>query len=236
MARKLPELGAQLVAAIEVAWAKPQAAWAHRRLLVVRLIAQHELTVAQIARVADVSRQTVFTYRDTAVAGGVGTLLTRKRAPGRRPTVRGAVAQEFIARLEAGKFRQARDAQAWIKKRTRQQLTESGVRQLLRRVGGKLKVPRKSHTKKDPAKAEAFKVELPALLSAAVGSAPTQPVRLWVLDEHRYGLLPVIRRDLESAGRSGARALRHALQVGLPARSLGSGRSACLRTAADAGH
>lgn len=194
MARKLPELGAQLVAAIEVAWAKPQAAWAHRRLLVVRLIAQHELTVAQIARVADVSRQTVFTYRDTAVAGGVVTLLTRKRAPGRRPTVRGAVAQEFIARLEAGKFRQARDAQAWIKKRTRQQLTESGVRQLLRRVGGKLKVPRKSHTKKDPAKAEAFKVELPALLSAAVGSAPTQPVRLWVLDEHRYGLLPVIRR------------------------------------------
>ena len=27
-----------------------------------------------------------------------------------------------------------------------------------------------------------------------VGLAPTQPVRLWVLDEHRYGLLPVIRR------------------------------------------
>lgn len=194
MARKIPELGAQLVAEIEVAWAKPQAAWAHRRLLVVRLIAQHELTVEQIARVADVSRQTVFTYRDAAVAGGVVALLTRKRAPGRMPTVRGAVAQEFITRLEAGKFRQARDAQAWIKKRTRQQLTESGVRQLLRRMGGKRKVPRKSHAKKDPAQAKAFKVELPARLTAAVGSAPTQPVRLWVLDEHRYGLLPVIRR------------------------------------------
>ncbi len=44
--------------------------WARRRLLVVRLIAQHELTVAEIMKVADVSRQTVFTYRDKVVAGG----------------------------------------------------------------------------------------------------------------------------------------------------------------------
>ena len=194
MARKLPELGEQLAAAIETAWGQPQEEWARRRLLVVRLIAQHELTVAQIARVAEVSRQTVFTYRDTLVAGGVAALLRRQRAPGRQPTVRGAVAEEFVARLEAGKFRQARDAQAWIKKRTRQRLSESGVRQLLRRMGGKLKVPRKSHAKKDPAKAQAFKAELPARLTAVVGPAPTQPVRLWVLDEHRYGLLPVLRR------------------------------------------
>ena len=194
MARKLPDLGEQLVAEIEAAWGQPQTAWARRRLLVVRLIAQHELTVAQITRVAEVSRQTVFTYRDTLVAGGVTALLARKRAPGRKPTVRGAVAQEFVARLEAGKFRQARDAQEWIKKRTRRLLTESGVRQFLRRVGGKLKVPRKAHAKKDPAKAQAFKVELPARLTAVVGATPTQPVRLWVLDEHRYGLLPVIRR------------------------------------------
>jgi transposase len=162
--------------------------------LVVRLIARHELTVAQIMKVADVSRQTVFTYRDTVVSGGVEALLMRGSAPGRRPTVRGAVKTEFIERLEAGQFRQARDAQTWIKKRTRKNLTESGVRQLLRRLGGKLKVPRKSHVKKDPAKAAKFKAELPKQLDQIVGSAPAQPVRLWVLDEHRYGLLPVIRR------------------------------------------
>ena len=194
MARKLPELGAKLVAQIEAEWVKPQESWARKRLLVVRLIAQHELTVAQIMRVADVSRQTVFTYRDTVMTGGVEALLARSWAPGRVPTVRGAVAEEFVERLEAGQFRQARDAQVWIKKRTRKNLTESAVRQLLRRVGGKLKVPRKSHVKKDPTKANAFKAELPARLTELVGSVPTQPVRLWVLDEHRYGLLPVIRR------------------------------------------
>lgn len=194
MARKLPPLGEELVKQIETAWGEPQPEWARQRLRVVRLIAQHELTAAQIMRVADVSRQTVFTYRDKVVTEGVAGLLQRKWKGARVPAVRGAVAAEFIQRLEAGQFRQARDAQAWIKKRTRQSLSESGVRKILRRLGGKLKVPRKSHAKKDQAKTNAFKVELPARLTAVVGPRPTPPVRLWVLDEHRYGLLPVIRR------------------------------------------
>ena len=194
MARKLPQLGEAVVVQIESAWRQPQPDWARQRLLVVRLIAQHEMTVAQIMKVVGVSRQTVFTYRDKVVAKGVAGLLQRDHGGGPVPTVRGAVAQELIERLEAGRFRQARDAHAWIKKRTRKTLTESGVRQLLHRLGGKLKVPRKSHTKKDPAKANAFKAELPARLTELVGASPTRPVRLWVLDEHRYGLLPVLRR------------------------------------------
>ena len=187
------------MAEIEAAWAKPQAAWARRRLLVVPLIAPHELTVAPIARVAEVSRQTVFTCRDTLLAGGVPALLSCKRAPGRKPAGLGAVATEFVARLAAGKFRQARDARAWITKRTRQRLSERRVRQFLHRLGGQRKVPRKSPAKKDPAKARAFKAELPARLTAVVGT-PTQPVRLWVRDAHRDGLLPVIRRVLGGAG------------------------------------
>lgn len=192
--RQLPPLGEEVTKQIETAWRQPQEDWARRRLLVVRLIAQHELTVAQIVKVAGVSRQTVFTYRDKVVAQGVPGLLQRKWKGARSPIVRGAVAEEFVQRLAAGQFRQARDAQAWIKKRTRKNLSESGVRKVLRRLGGKLKVPRKSHAKKDQARTDAFKVELPARLTAVIGPAPSQPVRLWVLDEHRYGLLPVIRR------------------------------------------
>ena len=158
------------------------------------LIAQHELTSEQIAQVAGVSRKTVFNYRDTAVKEGVDALLKRNWAGGPTPAVRGPVAEEFVQRLEAGQFRRAKDAQAWIKKRTRKSLSVSGAHKVLRRLGVKLKVPRKSHAKKDPAKANAFKAELPARLDQIVGSSPVQPVRLWVLDEHRYGLLPVIRR------------------------------------------
>lgn len=194
MARTLPALGEEVVKAIEAAWEQPQADWARQRLLVARLIAQHELTSGQIAKVAGVSRKSVFNYRDALTRGGVPELLRREWAGARTPAVRGAVADEFIERLEAGQFRQARDAQAWIKKRTRRTLSVSGALKVLRRLGGKLKVPRKSHAKKDPVKAAKFKVELPARLSAVAGPAPAQPVRVWVLDEHRYGLLPVIRR------------------------------------------
>ena len=194
MPRNIPPLGEELVQAIEEAWAKPQAEWARTRLLVVRLIAQHELTTEQIAKVAGVSRKSVFNYRDALARGGVPELLRREWAGGRTPAVHGAVAEEFTRRLEAGQFRQARDAQAWIKKRTRKTLSVSGALKVLRRLGGKRKTPRKAHAKKDPAKAVQFKAELPARLSALVGAAPRRPVRLWVLDEHRYGLLPVIRR------------------------------------------
>jgi transposase len=192
--RVLPKLGKEIVEQIEEAWRLPQPDWARKRLLVVRLIAQHEHTVAEIMKMAGVCRQSVFTYRDKVVAEGVEGLLKRDWAGARVPTVRGAVADEFLKQLEQGKFRQARDAQAWIKKRTRRILTESGVRQIIRRLGGKLKVPRKSHVKKDSKAAEEFRVDLSNRLAKAVGNSPDKPVRIWVLDEHRYGLLPVIRR------------------------------------------
>jgi CheY-like chemotaxis protein len=96
---------------------------ARKRLLVVRLIAQHQMTTDQIARVAGVSRKSVFNYRDLVVSGGIPALLRRDWAGGPTPVVRGAVAEEFIQRLEAGQFRQVRDAKAWIKKRTRKTLS-----------------------------------------------------------------------------------------------------------------
>ena len=192
--RTLPKLGQEIVEQIEEAWRLPQDDRARKRLLVVRLIAQHEHTVAEIMKIAAVCRQTVFTYRDKVLSDGVKGLLKRDWAGARKPTVRGAVAEEFIEQLGQGKFRQARDAQSWIKKRTRKTLTESGVRKTIRRLGGKLKVPRKSHVKKDTKAAEEFRADLSNRLAKAVGTFPDKPVRIWVLDEHRYGLLPVIRR------------------------------------------
>jgi transposase len=93
-------------------WYKPQAHWARKRLLVVRLIAQHEHTVDEIMKIVGVSRQTVFTYRDTVVEKGVDGLLERKWAGARKPALRGDLSEEFLKRLEEGKFRQARDAQS----------------------------------------------------------------------------------------------------------------------------
>jgi len=193
MARTLPKLGQELVEQIEQAWQAPQTEWARERLRVVRMIAQHQLTADQIAKACDLSRKSVFNYRDLLVEEGLAALLSRGFAPGKKPVVHGALAEEFKQRLEQGSFRSAKHAQAWIKKRTRKNLSESGALKVLRRLGGKRKSPRKSHGKKDPKKAQAFKVDLPVRLTE-LSATSDRPVRIWVLDEHRYGLLPVIRR------------------------------------------
>jgi transposase len=193
MARTLPPLGQELVEQIEQAWQVAQPDWARERLRVVRLIAQHELTSEQIAKACDVSRASVFNYRNLLIKEGLAALLSRKFAPGKTPVVHGVVAEEFKERLAQGRFRSAKQAQAWIKKRTRKSLSQSGALKVLRRLGGTRKTPRKSHAKKDPQKTQAFKADLPAKLSDLT-CASAKPVRIWVLDEHRYGLLPVIRR------------------------------------------
>ncbi|MDF9827911.1 transposase [Ereboglobus sp. PH5-10] len=193
MSRKLPPVGIENAKQIEQAWAKPQPEWARQRLLVARLIARHQLSAGQIAKIADVSRKTVFNYRDKIMKGGIEELLRRDWKGARTPAVHGMLAGEFVEKLKTGRFRQASDAQAWIKKRTRKTLSLSAVRKVLRRFGGRLKKPRKSHAKKDAAKASEFKEELPGRLAALSEQAGGRPVRLWVLDEHRYGLLPVIR-------------------------------------------
>ena len=53
-------------------------------------------------------------------------------------------------------------------------------------------MPRKAHAKKDAAKTQAFRENLAEKLVEVAAEA--RQVRIWVLDEHRYGLLPVIRR------------------------------------------
>ena len=200
MARTLPKLGKTLVEQIENAWQQTHPDWARKRLLVVRLIAQHDHSVAGIMKIAGVSRQSVFNYRDKLVEEGLEELLKRDWAGARTPVVHGELTEKFIDELKAGTFRQARDAQKWIEKRTRKKLTEGGVRKLIHRLGGKLKMPRKSHRKKDQAASDAFRAELPARLTEVVGENPDKPVRLWVLDEHRYGLLPVIRKTWSLRG------------------------------------
>ena len=56
-----------------------------------------------------------------------------------------------------------------------------------------MKVPRKTHAQKDAAAAEEFQRTLCERL-ASLNVAGGRRVRLWVADEHRYGLIPVVRK------------------------------------------
>ena len=192
MAIPLPNLGKERVAELETAWATRTQGWERKRLQVIRLVAQHKLNAEEIAEAVDVGRATVFRYISAFITGGTEALLKREHKGGRTGTLKAEDREDFLNELRLGRFRRAKEARTWIEQRTGKCLSLPSIYQLLGKVGGVLKVPRKTHAKKDPLAAEIFKFTLPERLAeASVGAERT---RLWVLDEHRYGLLPVIRR------------------------------------------
>ena len=193
MARTLPVIGQRGVAELEAAWKEKQPDWARKRLLVLRLVVRHEQSAQEIADVAGVSRPTVFNYLDLFLQGGIEALLRRQYRGGKKATLHAGLQAQLVEKLRVGEFRRAKDIQRWVRQKTGKELALTTIYYWLGKVGGVLKMPRKTHTQKDAAQGEAFRREAAERLAALVAD-PTRPVRLWVADEHRYGLLPVIRR------------------------------------------
>jgi transposase len=164
-----------------------------QRLLAMRLAASGQLTAAQIAEQLGISRRQFFNWVSALKEGGVEGLLAREHGGGPAPVVQGKVLEEFQAGLKAGRWKRAKDIQRWLQGRHQVKLGLKGVYYWLGKLGGVLKVPRRSHAKKDAAKAAEFQQQLCAKLKS-LNVAGGKPVRIWVRDEHRYGLIPVVRK------------------------------------------
>ncbi len=95
--------------------------------------------------------------------------------------------------MQSGRWKRAKEIQHWLRQAHGVGLKLAGVYYWLGKLGGVLKVPRKTHAQKDAAAAEVFQRTLCEQL-ASLNVAGGRPVRLWVADEHRYGLIPVVRQ------------------------------------------
>jgi len=164
-----------------------------RRLLAMRLAAGGQLTAGQIAEQVGVSRRQFFNWVKALKAGGVAGLLAREHGGGAPARVQGKALTEFQAGLKAGRWKRAREIQQWLQTEHQVKLGLKGVYYWLGKLGGVLKVPRKTHAKKDAAQAAEFQRTLCEKLRN-LNVAGGKPVRLWVADEHRYGLIPVVRK------------------------------------------
>jgi len=164
-----------------------------QRLLAMRFAASGQLTADQIAQQVGISRRQFFNWVRALKEGGVTALLARGHGGGAPPQVTGPVLNEFQAGLRAGQWKRAREIQQWLRQQHQIQLGLKGVYYWLGKLGGVLKVPRKTHAKKDAAKAAEFQQQLCAKLRN-LSVAGGKPVRIWVTDEHRYGLIPVVRK------------------------------------------
>ena len=165
------------------------------RLLAVSLGLKGELGLDEIARAVGRSRATIQTWFDTYRKGGVDALLrdARNDNPGRPSELSGQALAELQQDLAGGRWRSVPQIQRWLRQTHGIKLALSSLYDRLGKACARLRVPRKSHVKKDPAASAEFRAELPAKL-AAMGLPADRPVRLWVLDEMRYGLHGFTRR------------------------------------------
>lgn len=167
---------------------------AQQRLLAMRLAATGQFSAAQIAEQIGISRRQFFNWVSALKAGGVAQLVARQHGGGRRPQVHGQALEELRAGLRQGRWKRAKEIQHWLRQEHRCPLSLKGVYYWLGKLGGVLKVPRKAHAQKNAAQAAAFQQQLCARLRSLNVAGGGRRVRIWVADEHRYGLIPVVRR------------------------------------------
>ncbi len=164
-----------------------------QRLLAMRMAAGGQMTAAQIAEQLEISRRQFFNWVNALKSGGVAALLERGHGGGAPARIKAAVQEQLLAGLRKGQWKRAREIQAWLKEEHQTSIGLKGVYYWLGKLGGVLKVPRKTHAGKDAAQSAEFQRTLcDKLKSLNVGGG--RAVRIWVADEHRYGLIPVVRR------------------------------------------
>jgi transposase len=170
--------------------------WKKTRLLAVKLAAKGEYRAEQVAELCGVVRSRVFAWIKCARKEGLEALLTREKPGPQKGAYRGVkpeVIKELNQALEAGKFANAEQARRWLKKEHEVERPYKTVWGWIKKAGGVLRVPRPSHSKKDPQAAGQFKNQLVEKFEA-LGIPAGSLVKVWYMDEARFGLHTEMRR------------------------------------------
>ncbi len=194
--RKL-KLGLPEVAkTIDEMHAREGVGWRKTRLLAVKLVARGEATSAQIADLCGVSRGRLFVWLKVLREQGLEALLSRDKPGPPEGTCRDVPAEvlaQLRAKLQAHEFANAQQARRWLKKAHGIERPYASVWNWLKKFGGVLRVPRPSHSKKKPGAEKEFKETLCAKL-VALGLEAKSRVKVWIMDEARFGLHTELRR------------------------------------------
>ena len=191
------KLGApEAAAVIDKRYAEEPDGWKKTRLLAVKLAAKGEYTSAEVAELCGIARPHLFKWLKLVRTEGIEALLKRAK-PGPKGGGARGVKQEVIdelgKKLAAQEFASAEQARRWLKKEHGVERQYHTVWQWLKKFGGVLRVPRPSHSKQEPGAAEAFKSEV-AEKCEALGIKAGSRVKVWVMDEARFGLHTEMRR------------------------------------------
>lgn len=174
-------------------FSKEKIIWKKERLQTLKLLLETELSYAEVAEIVGKDPSSVKKWARMFREGGLESLLIRGNGGGRKPMMPLEVEEKLVEQLKEGQFRTAGQIAHWLKKEHQLEYGKGSIYYVLGKLGGRLKVPRPSHLKKDDAKVEIFRTSLAEKLHA-LKLPKNKEMSLWVYDEMRYGLHPLLRK------------------------------------------
>lgn len=167
--------------------------WKKERLQTIKLLLETEMSYVEVSRIVGKDPSRVKAWAKIFRDGGLASLLSRGNGGGRKPLMPEHVEQELTEKLRVGSFRTAKQILHWLKEEHQLEYGKGSIYYVLGKLGGRLKVPRPCHQKKDPEAEAQFRSTLAESLKA-LNLPKDKDLSLWVYDEMRYGLHPLLRK------------------------------------------
>lgn len=194
MARKRRRLDVKNESAeVLLLFKKEKLLWRKERLQTIKLLLETEKSYDEVAQIVGRHPSRVRKWADEFRAGGIDQLLTRGNGGGRKSLMPREVQDALTEKLRGGTFRTAGQIEQWLKDEHQLEYGKGSIYYMLGKLGGRLKVPRPSHEKKDPLKEVEFRTTLAEQL-CELDLPKDKEMKLWVYDEMRYGLHPLLRK------------------------------------------
>ena len=167
--------------------------WKKERLQSILLLLDTNNSFAEVASIVGRHPSRVMAWAKVFREEGLNAMLTRNsKNAGRKSKSDQKALDALKEKLKAGEFRTARQIEKWLKDEYGITYGKNSIYYQLGKLGGRLKVPRPSHTKKDEAEGKKFRETLAEKLSD-LNLPKDKKVKLWIYDEMRYGLHPLMR-------------------------------------------
>ena len=168
------------------------------------LKSQKSKTRVAVAGSLGVSRNTIGRWLSQYEQGGMEALL-KKQSPGcprGQRTLTEGVYESLKEKLKESRgFASYIDIRSWVEQEHGIEASYSTLYKIVRReLQAKPKVPRKSHKEKDEKEVAQFRNGFSDELSSLAKGKEASSIRVFVQDESRFGLLPIIRRRITIKG------------------------------------
>lgn len=172
---------------------KEKLLWKKERLQTIKLLLETDKSYDEVAQIVGRHSSRVRKWADEFREGGIKQLLTRGNGGGRKPLMSPKIEEALTEKLRSGTFRTAGQIEKWLKDEHQLEYGKGSIYYVLGKLGGRLKVPRPSHEKKDQLKEVEFRTTLAEQL-CQLNLPKDKEMKLWVYDEMRYGLHPLLRK------------------------------------------